>query len=264
MKPVAFFNYNVSGLTVQFYDQSLNNPATWAWDFGDGETSTDQNPLHTFAARGFFTVKLVSSDDSDPVLDSDPFEIQIGVAESGDIAPFNIFQLIRYYVPSTVTIDNNVLVHLLRKWQLYLSTLVEHDIQAGEIYNEHSWTALENYLIAALVAYDLIVDGANAYLLSIGAGALSEGTTSTSSSSEVKKIVTGPAEVEFSSLSETWQRILKPEGMMEGLKLNACSLAKRLRVFIPMCGQLSHSPVVPQKHQKPVVTFVVSSQTTLP
>ena len=35
-------------LTVQFTDASTGNPASWAWDFGDGRTSTLQNPSHTY------------------------------------------------------------------------------------------------------------------------------------------------------------------------------------------------------------------------
>lgn len=44
--------------TVVFTDQSLNNPNTWFWNFGDGQTSTLQNPTHTYATSGFYTVKL--------------------------------------------------------------------------------------------------------------------------------------------------------------------------------------------------------------
>jgi PKD repeat protein len=44
-------------LTVQFTDASTGNPATWAWDFGDGGTSALQSPSHTFNP-GTWTVSL--------------------------------------------------------------------------------------------------------------------------------------------------------------------------------------------------------------
>jgi len=45
-------------LEVQFTDNSTGNPDTWAWDFGDGDTSTDQNPVHTYTELGTYTVSL--------------------------------------------------------------------------------------------------------------------------------------------------------------------------------------------------------------
>ena len=45
-------------LTVSFADISKNKPATWHWDFGDGATSTEQNPTHTYREPGTYTVKL--------------------------------------------------------------------------------------------------------------------------------------------------------------------------------------------------------------
>ncbi len=44
--------------TIKFTDKSSSSPTSWAWDFGDGQTSTTQNPSHTYAAGGSYTVKL--------------------------------------------------------------------------------------------------------------------------------------------------------------------------------------------------------------
>ena len=59
-KPTAIFTSNVIKgivpLDVQFTDLSTETPISWTWDFGDGTTSTDQNPTHTYTTPGTFTV----------------------------------------------------------------------------------------------------------------------------------------------------------------------------------------------------------------
>jgi uncharacterized protein (TIGR02145 family) len=44
--------------TVFFTDLSSGNPTTWSWHFGDGDTSTQQNPWHVYTSPGFYTVSL--------------------------------------------------------------------------------------------------------------------------------------------------------------------------------------------------------------
>jgi len=46
---------------VHFQDRSTGNITSWNWDFGDGTTSTEQNPTHTYTDIGFFTVHLTVS-----------------------------------------------------------------------------------------------------------------------------------------------------------------------------------------------------------
>ena len=51
-----------AGSVVQFTDASSGNPPTsWAWNFGDGTTSNEQNPSHTYAVYGAYTVSLTAS-----------------------------------------------------------------------------------------------------------------------------------------------------------------------------------------------------------
>lgn len=47
-----------SPLTVQFTDKSTSSPTSWLWTFGDGSSSTDQNPTHTYLKAGIYSVKL--------------------------------------------------------------------------------------------------------------------------------------------------------------------------------------------------------------
>jgi len=48
-------------LVVQFSDRSIGSPTSWLWDFGDGYTSTDRYPVHSYKAEGFYTVTLTIS-----------------------------------------------------------------------------------------------------------------------------------------------------------------------------------------------------------
>ena len=63
--PVAAFTGTpLSGqapLTVDFTDQSTYNPTSWSWTFGDGGTSTLQNPSHTYTTAGTYTVALTAT-----------------------------------------------------------------------------------------------------------------------------------------------------------------------------------------------------------
>ncbi len=63
--PVAAFSGTpTSGdapVTVNFTDSSTNTPTSWSWTFGDGGTSSAQNPSHTYTAAGTYTVVLTAS-----------------------------------------------------------------------------------------------------------------------------------------------------------------------------------------------------------
>jgi PKD repeat protein len=48
-------------MAVAFTDKSTNAPTAWKWDFGDGASSTDQNPTHTYTSLGVYTVTLTAS-----------------------------------------------------------------------------------------------------------------------------------------------------------------------------------------------------------
>lgn len=61
LPPVARYNITpdcTNRLRFSFTDQSIL-PLTWNWDFGDGNTSTVQNPVHVFPALGVYTVRLI-------------------------------------------------------------------------------------------------------------------------------------------------------------------------------------------------------------
>jgi PKD repeat protein len=63
--PVADFTANTTTgqapLTVQFTDASTGSPTSWQWSFGDGGTSTAQNPSHVYQAAGTYDVSLTAT-----------------------------------------------------------------------------------------------------------------------------------------------------------------------------------------------------------
>ncbi|MFW5946392.1 MAG: GEVED domain-containing protein, partial [Candidatus Natronoplasma sp.] len=52
--------------TIDFTDESTDNDGSieeWSWDFGDGATSTSQNPSHSYDTADTYTVELTVTDD---------------------------------------------------------------------------------------------------------------------------------------------------------------------------------------------------------
>lgn len=74
----ADFAYTLDQNVARFSDQSTGyNIVQWAWVFGDGTTSTEQNPVHTYNAVGTYTVTLTVTD-GDGVYTSDTKVLTIG------------------------------------------------------------------------------------------------------------------------------------------------------------------------------------------
>ncbi len=46
---------------ISFTDKSVISPSSWLWQFGDGNTSTLQNPVHSYSNSGWYTVSLTAS-----------------------------------------------------------------------------------------------------------------------------------------------------------------------------------------------------------
>ena len=76
--------------TFQFTDQSQNIAHTWAWDFGDGTTSTETNPVHQYTTSGTFTVKLTVTNNigADSIISTDL--ITVSAIQAPTAAPVTI------------------------------------------------------------------------------------------------------------------------------------------------------------------------------
>jgi serine protease len=77
--PVAGFEYAVEGLMASFTNTSsdINDDIVgYSWSFGDDETSTDMDPMHTYAAAGVYSVTLTVTD-SEGLTDSESMDVEV-------------------------------------------------------------------------------------------------------------------------------------------------------------------------------------------
>jgi len=58
----AAYDYSISGTAVNFTNKSSVKAVTYNWNFGDGSTSTQKNPAHTYATKAEYIVTLTTCD----------------------------------------------------------------------------------------------------------------------------------------------------------------------------------------------------------
>ncbi len=91
--PIADFSANKTNAaineTITFTDGSAFNPTSWHWDFGDGETSTEQNPTHAYAEAGTYTVQLTVENEngSDTEIKENYITVEQGIICTSDPCP---------------------------------------------------------------------------------------------------------------------------------------------------------------------------------
>ncbi|MEM4973480.1 MAG: alpha-amylase family glycosyl hydrolase [Candidatus Hadarchaeales archaeon] len=103
--PVAMFTFTPESPTtteeVQFTDSSRDPDGrivSWNWDFGDGTTSSEQNPTHLFPAEGQYTVTLTVTDDRGA---TQSYSLTISVSSAGGPAGIGTSLTL---VPSTLSL----------------------------------------------------------------------------------------------------------------------------------------------------------------
>lgn len=280
---VVDFNYTTVGLEVTFTNLSSQVPDgySYLWDFGDGSSSEELNPLHVYEVSGFYRVTLsILNPISIKVAER---EQHLGVTDKVKTHLSNtIYALIDTYIPFSIFgyVPIEIKRQFIEKWQLYIQPLVDHCIPIEQYSNELYYEALENQLIMELAAYDFmilqisnmvkatthVVTENNSYSkdeiedmtcgISGKGGNYSSSSSSSSSSSKggnsIKVIKTGPTEVEFNNDFEQESdsvknalNAMKPGGLIDILRQELCMLAGRLDIYLPICDQIPNV-VVPK------------------
>jgi PKD repeat protein len=90
-KPQPDFTSEVEGLTIKFTNSSKYSDS-YSWDFGDGATSNETNPTHTYASGGIYVVKLTATNAVGSVTTEREFTLSTGTLTAADLigAPWKI------------------------------------------------------------------------------------------------------------------------------------------------------------------------------
>lgn len=282
---VVDFTFTTSGTKVRFQNLSEDTPevVSYLWNFGDGNTSSEKNPIHKYRCAGNYEVVLTVKD---PISGA-----TLGTSKDDLVATDfvkthlsgSIYKLINTYIPRDIFgyVPASEKRQIIEKWQLYIGPLVNHCIPADKYTDELYYEALENQLIMELSAYDYMILQINLAIQSgitvvkqnnsqdcsecdpdkkVTLDDIYHRTSSESSSSSgiasygnVKKIQTGPTEVEYFNSSESESdtidnaiKALKPGGMLDLLKSNICMLAQRLDIYLPICQRPSAERILPR------------------
>ncbi len=157
--PTAGFAVTKANNTVTFTDQSNDSRdpegaiVEWLWDFGDGNTSTEQNPVHVYTAINTYTVTLSVKDNSNATaITTQNVQItnlvgiasEIAIPEKFELSqnfpnPFNPMTTIRYALPEKA----NVRLTIYNMLGKEVRTLVNEFEEAG--YKSVIWDGLDQY-----------------------------------------------------------------------------------------------------------------------
>jgi hypothetical protein len=89
--PVAGFSYVDNNGNVTFTNTTTNS-TTWQWSFGDGNTSTLENPTHTYASNGSYVISLTANSASCGSSTFNlPLELSVGIGQIAGVEDVQLF-----------------------------------------------------------------------------------------------------------------------------------------------------------------------------
>jgi hypothetical protein len=125
--PVVGWTAQVTGLQAQFLSTAIATAgATYAWDFGDGSTSTVPDPLHAYGGSGMFTVCLTVTDTCGTTTICDPVSVGIAAVHDPSDTRMNLF-------PNPHQGNFTVAYHSGEAGTLHMQV---HDIQGRQVHRQ--------------------------------------------------------------------------------------------------------------------------------
>jgi gliding motility-associated-like protein len=153
--PVAQFNSSPNGgcnpLTVQFTNQSTVGPVpsapinSWIWDFGNGNSSNQQNPTHTYSSNGNYNVTLEVKDGNNCT--NTIIKNSLISVSTKPIPSFTVSDSISCTAPFTVNFNNTTTGVTTYQWDFgngSSSTLANPT---------HTYTSIGSYTVKLIVGH---------------------------------------------------------------------------------------------------------------
>lgn len=155
-----------------------------------------------------------------------------------DYVPF--MDLVANEQPPGLVVPVSYITLKAMEWRIYLQKAISPPISDIDIQNEAAWPFLINTLIAKLVVFDFILKSIKSLM--------ANSITSDLSGANVKKITTGPTDVEYLDVFASLVKFLTPGthgSPVDNLAIDICQLAKRVRVYLPLCNNPNTDPIIP-------------------
>ena len=224
--------YDMTGSTVicKLYLTSTPTDIACSVNLGTGEVTVPFTATHSDNPGTFEYIlqETTSGGDIIPLLKGNIIIVPY--------VPFSetIEAYLRSELPANITLTMDYRNQRITYWRRILQEAF--NIADADLNIEAAWPILVNALLAKLVVYDAMMLGARGSFLGFIGG---DFTTATTIGAPVKKIETGPTNVEYHSTSKSIQELFQPNAqgysafttMIEEL----CGLANYLKVKIPMC-----------------------------
>jgi PKD repeat protein len=157
--PIADFVWSVSDtlspLSVVFNNLSLQSsnphPVSWTWDFGDGNSSTIKNPMHTYVASGTYQVCLIAyNQEGADTLCQTVIVTLVGLSEVGNVGSLRLKTMPN---PTTGSFWYETNAPIESQWQI--TNLLGKIVKTGKTESTY-WTRIDLYDLA-LGCYNLTI-----------------------------------------------------------------------------------------------------------
>lgn len=150
-------------------------------------------------------------------------------------------------ITDKIQIEPKFLVTKTKYWKLFLIPLVNFTwVNPVDKLSDENWDLLHKTLIAKLIVFEAFQ---LAVLNNFLALVYNYNVDSEGGNDNVKKITTGPSDVEFFDTFKTLIDYLKPSksgSVLDSVKMELCNLAARLMINLPMCPPIPQNTTVPK------------------